>query len=267
MWWLILASAGLSVVTLALALVYSPRRYGLLLVVVALVLIPHSLQSHKEYRFIFAVVPLWLLLGADLAVRATAWAAARAARAPPARWIGAVAGAVFAAVSIAGVLNALPLQQRVYRAWFWETGVVGFVRHFDPVFAAYRYLARAPGVTAVWQLDRIHLNLPGYYYLHRAIPFYDMEMGSDVQRDSVAPLSFVSHLVSADPETEVPGYAVERDFDGMRVLRREAAAPTRRWRVHAPTPIHPLAEQIMRQIDVDAPVPPAHAGVSFTDSP
>ena len=266
LWWLTLASGGLSVVTLALSLVNSPRRYGLLLVVVALVLIPHSLQSHKEYRFIFAVVPLWLLIGADLSARATAWAAARATSAPPSRWIGAMAGVIFAAVSIVGVLNALPLQQQVYRAWSWETGRVGFVRHFDPVFAAYRYLARAPGVTAVWQLDRIHINLPGYYYLHRAIPFYDMEMGSDAERGSVAPLSFVSHLVSADPELEVPGYGVDRDFGDVRILRRHvAAAPARRWRVHTPILIHPVAEQIMHKIDPHAPAPPANAGVSFAD--
>ena len=263
LWWLTLASGGLSVVTLALALVASPRRYGLLLMVVALVLIPHSLQSHKEYRFIFAVVPLWLLIGADLAVRASAWAAARG---PTARWIGAVAAGVFTAVSIAGALNTLPLQHQVYRAWSWETGIVGFVRHFDPVFAAYRYLARAPGVTAVWHLDRIHINLPGYYYLHRAIPFYDMEMGSDAQRGSVAPLSFVSHLVTADPELEVPGYAVQREFGDVRIMRRVAAAPARRWRVHTPTLIHPVADQIVHQIDPHAPVPPANAGVSFLDS-
>ena len=264
LWWLALASAGLSVVTLALALATSPRRYALLLVVVALVLIPHSLQSHKEYRFIFAVVPLWLLIGADLAVRAKVSAAARG---PSSRWIGGVAASVFAAVSIAGLLNTLPLQQQVYRAWSWETGIVSFVRHFDPVFAAYRYLARAPGVTAVWQLDRIHLNLPGYYYLHRAIPFYDMEMGSDAQRGSVAPLSFVSHLVSADPELEVPGYAVEREFGGVRILRRDTeTAQARRWRVHTPTLIHPVADQIMHQIDPHAPAPPANAGVTFADS-
>ena len=255
-WWLTLASGGLSVVTLASALVNSPRRYGLLLLVVALILIPHSLQSHKEYRFIFAVVPLWLLIGADVAVRAAAWAAARAARAPPSRFIGGVAAAVFAAVSVAGMLNTLPLQQQVYRAWSWETGIAGFVRHFDPVFAAYRYLARAPGVTAVWQPDRLHDNLPGYYYLHRAIPFYDLEMGREAERESVVLLSFVSHLVSADPELSAPGYVLERDFGGVRVLRRDAPAPARQWRDHA---------QIMRQIAADASAPPANAGIRFAD--
>ena len=58
---------------------------------------------------------------------------------------------------VAGLLNALPYQELVYRAWSRETGKVSFVRRRlqDPIFAAYRYLARAPDVAAVWQVDRL----------------------------------------------------------------------------------------------------------------
>ena len=84
-WWLMLAGGGLSVLCLAGAL-RSPRRYGLLLGLIALVLVTHSVPAHKEYRFIFAVIPLWLLLGADLAARAAAWVGAYGCRpAPPPR--------------------------------------------------------------------------------------------------------------------------------------------------------------------------------------
>ena len=69
--WLTLASVGLSLLCLAPAL-RRPRRYGFLLGLIALVLLVHSLQAHKEYRFVFAVVPLWLLIGADLAARLAA---------------------------------------------------------------------------------------------------------------------------------------------------------------------------------------------------
>ena len=61
----------------------------------------------------------------------------------------------------------------------------------------------------------------------RAIPFDDLEMGREAQRESVVLLSFVSHVVSADPELSLPGYVLERDFGGVRVLRRDAAAPVR----------------------------------------
>ena len=69
--WLTLAGLGLSLLCLAAAL-RRLRRYGLLLGLIALVVLFHSLQTHKEYRYIFAVIPLWLLIGADLAVRLAA---------------------------------------------------------------------------------------------------------------------------------------------------------------------------------------------------
>ena len=149
------AGLGLSLICLAAAL-RRLRRYGFLLGLIALVLLLHSLQAHKEYRFIFAVIPLWLLVGADLAARLAALGDGR-------RRLAGLAAAGFAAVSTAGILNALPYQDRVYRAWSKETGAVGFVRNQDPIFPAYRYLARAPSIRGVWQVDRAYYNLPGYY--------------------------------------------------------------------------------------------------------
>ena len=270
LWWLILAGGGLSVLILAGALRW-PRRYGLLLGLVVLVVLSHSLQSHKEYRFVFAVIPLWLLIGADLVVRLQRWLRARPAagaaagrRTASGRWTIGAAAVVFAAVSLAGVLNALPGQQRVYRAWSRESGVTGFVRGQDPIFAAYRYLARAPGVAAVWQVDRPYFNLPGYYYLHRAIPFYDAFTGGMINRDMGTVAASVSHLVSADPRLTAPGYSLERDFGGVRVLRRDASdPPVRPWREHAPVIVDDLVQRIMGEIDANAPSPPADAGIRF----
>ena len=123
--------------------------------------------------------------------------------------------ASFAAISLAGILNALPYQEKVYQAYSRETGIVGFLRNQDPVFAAYRYLASAPGVTAVWQVDRAYFNIPGYYYLHRKIPLYTgrrmLGLFSDAEKSQLEVIaSSVSHIVSADPATSVPGYSVEK---------------------------------------------------------
>ena len=264
LWWLALSGGGLSVLTLAAAL-RSPGRYGLLLGLIALVLLSHSLQSHKEYRFVFAVIPLWLLIGSDVVVRASRWISGRLEARPiqARRTIGAAAG-LFAAVSLAGVLNALPAQKNVYQAWSLESGVTGFVRGQDPVFAVYSYLARAPGVAAVWQVDRPYFNLPGYYYLHRSIPFYDALTGRAISRDVGTLSASVSHLVSADPRLTVPGYSLERDFGGMRVLRRDASEPViRPWQEHSPVIVDDLVQRIMRRVDPNAPNPPANAGIRF----
>ena len=253
--WLALASAGLGVLCIAASLL-QPRRYGLLLVLTALTLVLHSLQAHKEYRFVFVVIPLWLLIGSDLAARL-------ASRVHDRRRLAAAAAAVFGAVSLAGIMNSLPYQDRVYRAWSKETGRVGFVRNQDPVFAAYRYLARAPGVTGVWQPDRPYFGLPGYYYLHRKIPFYDRFSGSALGNSAVASI-LVSHIVTEDPDHSVAGYSLDREFTGVRVLRRDRdQPPVRRWLDYTPTIVDrlDLKARIMARMDPDAPAPPANWGI------
>ena len=268
LWWLTLAGGGVSVLSLAGAL-RSPKRYGLLLGLIAVVLLAHSMQAHKEYRFVFAVIPLWLLIGADLVVRLQRWIAERRAAGPhAARWTLGLAAALFTAASLAGVLNALPYQERVYLAWSRETGVTGFVRNQDAIFAAYRHLARAPGVTAVWQVDRPYFNLPGYYHLHRAIPFYDAFTGQAISRDLTTVSASVSHLVSADPGLTVPGYSLERAFGDVRILRRDAGEPpVRRWLDYAPVIVDDLVHGIMRRVDAATPPPPAGAGIVFAEPP
>ncbi len=277
LWWLVLAGAGINLLVIALAL-RDPRRYGLLLGLIIVMVLIHSAQAHKEYRFIFAVIPLWLLIGADLATRLTARLDARrqagsspkaAPRHSLAKFVPAgVIATAFAAVSVAGILNALPYQHHVYRGYSRETGIVGFIRNQDPIFAAYRYLARAPGVTAVLQTDRAYFNLPGYYYLHHAIPLYAGDTAplifADQQASEAEAIArAVSHVVSADPALAIPGYAVEREFGGIRILRRLAdAPPVRLWQDYTPTI---SGARWMSRVDPDAPVPPPNSGVRFID--
>ena len=256
LWWLLLAGGGLSALCLALGL-RDPRRYGLLLALVALTLVVHSAEAHKEYRFVFVAVPLWLLIGADAAARL----AARGRR-----WVPGVAGVGFAAVSLAGLLNALPRQDDAYR-WIFapEETPVRFVRDRDPLFAAYRHLSEAPGVLAVWHLDRHYHALPGYYYLHREIPFYDAVTGGRlVGTDMPAVLASVSHILSSDPKLSAPGYVEERTFGDIRVLRRrENDAPVRRWREFTPTVTSELIDRVAPRLWPGAPPPPADFGIRF----
>ena len=246
------------------------RRYGFLLTLIALTLLIHSTQSHKEYRFIFVVIPLWLLIGADFVV----WFASRASenRLRPSLGPTSLAlAASFAAISLAGILNALPYQSRVYQAYSNETGTVDFIRNQDPIFSAYRYLASAPGVSAVWQVDRPHFNLPGYYYLHHEIPFYDANTGSlifaDPQKIEVDEIAAsVSHIVSADPATSVPGYSVKKTFGTIRILRRDANEPAiRLWQEYTPTFKTGIFGDIARKLYPDTPTPPPNWGIRFAD--
>ena len=281
LWWLALAGAGLSALCVAAAL-RDLRRYGFLLSLVALVLILHSAQAHKEYRFIFSVIPLWLLVGADVVARLATPAALASTATPaaldahaagtgrrPVRVYAVVAGAVFAGVSLAGILNALPWQHRVYEGAYTPRGIViRFIRGQDPVFRAYRHLAEAPGVDGVWHVDRHYHSLPGYYYLHRKIPFYDVATGygNEIHKDPETIRASASHLVSGDPDVSVPGYTLEKAFGGIRILRREGnEPPIRRWRDFTPTITGELDHRLMRRIDPGAPSPPANLGIRFAE--
>ncbi len=275
--WLAYAGGGLSALCAAAALL-DPRRYGLVLLLTALVLLVHSLEAHKEYRFVFVVAPLWLLAGAGVVTRLAALAGRRSVPASdarsgsaPDRAVGAVlvhgaAGALFAAVSLAGLLNLLPHDDEEPAASI--APPVRYVRGQDPVFAAYRYLADAPGVSAMWHVDRPYHDLPGYYYLHREVPFYDRVTGfaNDLHTDLEALRGSVSHIVTEDPHLAVPGYAVEGEFGGIRILRREEdGPPTRRWRDFTPTITHTYGEGLMRRLYPEAPPPPPNFGIRFVE--
>ncbi len=251
LWWLLLASVGLGALCLVVAL-RDVRHYGFVLAMIALVLLIHSVQAHKEYRFVFAVVPLWLVIGADVVARfgVRVWG---------------LVGVLFAAISIGGVLNALPAQDQVYRAFSRETGKVGFIRGQDPIFAAYRYLAHAPGVLGVWQADRPYYNLPGYYYLHRAIPFYDAFSGRIINKDMETIAASVSHIVSENTDLAIPGYTVEKQFGDVQIwCRDENDAPIRQWEAYNPIIVGNL-DQVMTRVDPNAPKPPPNNGIRFMD--
>ncbi len=142
---------------------------------------------------------------------------------------------------------------------------MGFVRGQDPIFAAYRYLARAPGVLGVWQVDRRYYNLPGYYYLHREIPFYDVSSGRVINEDMETVAASVSHIVAADTSlaNPIPGYTVEKQFGNVQIWRRdENESPVRQWEVYNPIIVGGL-EQVMKQVDPNAPKPPPNRGIRF----
>jgi len=269
LYWLLIASMGL--VALCVLALSDLRRYGFLVTLIALTLLIHSAQSHKEYRFIFVVIPLWLLIGADFVV----WFTSRASEGRSRMLLGPTSlalAASFAAISLAGILNALPYQDRVYKAYSRETGMVGFLRNQDPIFAAYRYLASTPGVSAVWQVDRPYFNLPGYYYLHREIPFYDANTGrlisADPKKIEVEEIkASVSHIVSADPATSIPDYSVEKTFGTIRILRRDAdGLAIRTWQAYVPTITGGTFTKLMRQLYPDVPTPPPNSGIRFVDA-
>ena len=251
LWYLLIASIGLGSLCILMAL-RAPRRYAWLLVLIAIVLIFHSMQPLKVYRFVFAVIPLWLLLGADVVAQlAVRWNAR----------VWSLAAGLFAVVSLGGILNALPNQNELYLSTH-ATDKCRFIRGQDPIFAAYRYLAHAPGVLGVWHADRPYFNLPGYYYLHHKIPFYDFSTGRMINTGLETTVASVSHIVAENPAIVIPDYTVVKQFGDIRIWRRdENDVPIRQWEVY--NPIIGGVEQIMKRVNPNAPDPPDNMGIRF----
>ena len=258
--WLLFLGGGLSALCAAAALL-DLRRYGFLLVLIALILVPHSIEEHKEYRYLFVLAPLWLLVGAGLVARL----AERTGKRAP---IYGLAGVLFAAASVAGILNQLPRWDEALTERF-SVGVrhpVRFLYGQDAEFAAYRWLAAAPGVKAVWDLDNDYLETPGYYYLHRKVPFYDRQAGlaNELHADLETLRASVSHLVTVRPDLAVAGYAVEWEFGRVRILgREENEAPVRGWRGFNPTVTNLFGEGYLPRLYAQAPPAPANFGIRF----
>lgn len=229
--WFPLATAGLGPLVLLLG-IFQWRRYALPLGLAALLVVLHLVPGHKEYRFIFALAPLWLVVGADLAVRAGRWTGILGG--PKALWtLGISAGAV----SMAGLLFALPLQWIVYTTT--ATPPVMAMRFLgsDPLIETYRWLRRHPEVQGVWHRDRKDYSLPGYYHLHRAIPWYDADRGDwlGLEESSTRLRAHVSHVVTSDPRYAVRGYEERTRIGPYRVLARVGEGPpVHRWTSHRP---------------------------------
>ena len=168
------------------------------------VLLPHMLQSHHEYRYVFAVVPLWLLLFADVLARGwrpSSSAGDATANATLSRRL--VIGVGYAGlISVLGILNALPGQRllSVYTANIQESVKVNFLRNQDPVFDTYRSLSQSPSVCGVFDSTRLYHDSPGYYYLHKNIPFYTNQTAPTFFHITEAQ-NYVSHIISAPPIT------------------------------------------------------------------
>ena len=172
--WFGIASGGAAAV--AGAALLDLRRRGLVLLVLLSLLLPHLMLDHREYRFLFALVPLWLLLFADVLATGFGRRSGRAAVDGNAlARFGRPAGLAYAGiVSVLGILNLIPMQGRVHRPVHApETRFIHFLRDRNPAFDAYSRFADSPNAQGF--LDTVHEyhQTRGYYGLHRSVPFYD----------------------------------------------------------------------------------------------
>jgi hypothetical protein len=187
------------------------RRSALVLVLIAAIVVPHSLIPHKEYRFIFGCTA-WLLL---LTARLLLWAVPQAALALlprgaarfESRIVPAGIGVVFV-VSVAGSFARLPGQ------WLPLPNAV-YLR--DDFLRASIDLSRRRHVVAVANLYRPWWETGGYFYLHHKVPIYD---ASHLAQINMTADQVASHILCAADAAPLADFQTVARYGAVEVRER-----------------------------------------------
>ena len=276
LYWIVVRSTGLAAICL-LASIPNFRRYAFLLALIVLTILIHSLEPHKEYRFIFAVIPLWLLIGADVIVRLSPRLDSFQRRklldqSPMRKALLLVGiGVIFVMIPLTVLFN-LPLHQfKLHQVLSGERSIVELISNHDPIFSAYRYLADSPDVEGVWHVDSKFWATPGYYYLHHKVPLYTVNMEpllfSDQERPSLEELAAsVTHIILTDPSLVVPGYSLEKEFGEVRILAKDSdGSAVRQWVNYTPTFASSTYGEIASEMHPEPPKLPPNFGIRIAD--
>ena len=252
--WLAAASAG-GVLAAAAFWIGNWRRSLPLWSAFAILLVLHSLSSHKEYRFIYLAIVLWLIPACCLLAQAPV-AAGHLQR---------FAAMAIAAYSAAFLLNLIPGNTWLYQGFSnEELGGVRFIHGQKDMFAAYRFLAEQPDVQGVADLAAAaYHQTPGYYYLHHRVPFYDQTMLDQHLQRGREVEELVSHVImEAGPD--VAGFERLAVFGDRQVLRALPGGRVRAWKDYR---IHILSKELEDLVFRKAGmrIPPAPPGIQFAD--
>ena len=217
------ASAGLYVIAMAGGILMWRKSWPILLLV-ACVLVPHSLVSHKEYRFVFLAVPLFLLLLAAASVEAL-----------PRLW-GVFGTRQARAIVIVAVLAVSAV-----------TSVTGEVFERDDRLLAALDLSTRDNVSAVLDLTGDWTDSGGFYYLHRNVPYYFEEQVDGLPATNIREI--VSHVVAPADQTDIPGFRPVATYGDLAILEQVSPpAAYRRLAKDGREPREPRVEDRLRPI-------------------
>ncbi len=180
------------------------KRHLLILSIGVATLLLHLPQKHHEYRFLYLMIPCWLmLLAAWIAQLDSSTIATRLRRYLP------IAMLVF---GVPALLNVFPWQSWVYENYLEEREFY-YLRNQDPTFEVMSFLAKQDDVRGVIARN-VYVKIGGYYYLHHAVPFYSVHSLRDVleQRPGTPLKSLASHIIT---DTSDPLLIAREDFEPL----------------------------------------------------
>ena len=212
---IIVLSGGL-VVPGVMGLLLTARSTWPLVAMGAVTLASFSIIGHKETRYVFFLIPVWLLGLAVLAANRgerLALALPRTARLAPAA--AGVLIVAFAVISALGLFNLLPFESRVMSASITRNNAR----------RAYRALANADDMVAVLDLTGADpWSLAPYYDLHRDVPIYwPLSDGFETVRQN--PGRYASHVMARASLNGPDGFRTLVTVGDVVIWRRLADPP------------------------------------------
>jgi hypothetical protein len=202
LYWLTVGSLGVHLLAIGYGVLQWRRSWPILLLL-ACVLVPHSLIAHKEYRFVILAVPLLLVLLAAAIVKGSQHLRPK---------IGDLAG-VSIAVALVAALSAV------------EGVRHGLVARDDRLVATLE-LSRRTDVAAVLDLNGDWAESGGFYFLHHDVPFYFEQQIRGMPMSALR--SLVSHVLMPVSRGTIPGFRETARYRTVAIL--EQVAPPQQYR-------------------------------------
>lgn len=202
LYWLAVNSLGLHLVAIGYGTLHW-RRCWPILGLVACVLLPHSLVPHKEYRFIFLVVPLLLVVLAYAIVNGS-------------QRLRLIFGDVTVLRTAIATVATVSIVGCILRGVFAR----------DDRLVATLELSRRSNVSAVLDLTGHWSHSGGFYYLHQNVPLYFQDQIKGVRFSDLRFL--VSHILVPQTRTNIPGFRLSARYRTVVILEQEASPPAYR---------------------------------------
>ncbi len=206
-------SMGIFFITGLLSFIFL-RNTWLLLLCVAGVIISHSIIPHKEHRFIFVVIPIFLMLFSIIVTKSIPHY-----RQILKKYFLSIIFSVFFIVSLAGSFNKLPFQRILYhRPVFFQNGILN----------AYLYLFKETDLHAILNISEPWHQTGGYYYLHRDIPIFSQKHLN--WNDSKKYLPYISHIICPANYKDISGFKTIIKLQSVEI-RKQVNPPSEYQRI------------------------------------
>ncbi|MFC1581826.1 hypothetical protein ACFL3L_02890 [Candidatus Neomarinimicrobiota bacterium] len=180
------------------------RNTWLILLCIASIILSHSIIPHKEYRFIFIVIPLFFILLSAIVSNYTF----HCRQISKNRFLSIIFS-VFLIISLLGLFNKLPSQKFIYAKSMVQS---------DDILDAYLYLFDDTDLHAILNIAKSWNRTGGYYYLHRDIPIYaKTHFKLD---DNKNYLSYISHIICSTDYKNISGFETIKKIQSIEIRKQ-----------------------------------------------